>query len=1102
MTGKDVDDDIAPAADAVSKPVRPKFRKLRFAVRAFLIILAIPIVFALVASVTLVGREVTAPSWLQARLESTAAEILSGGTLKFGQIKLVISDDLHPRVRMRNVVLRDAQSTVIARVPSADVLISPRGLVLKHEVLVQEVVLRSTQIGLRRRSDGSVALAFDASAEPAGEAASFIELVDQADALLAHPLLEALETVRAEGVIVNYADARAGRSWTLDGGSALLDMRGEVASLRASAFLLSGRSYATRVDINVDSPKSGRAASMGFTVVDGMAADLASQSPALGWLSVLDAPITASLRGSIDDDGNLGPLFASISVENGAIQPSPDTNPIPIGAAKTYLTYDPKGQAVRFTRVEAETGWGAFTASGQAYLRGADADGWPQVFESQFTVNNLSFNPGETYDEPLTFERASADFRLSLEPFRIDVGNYALTVQGQNVHGRGQVRTGPDGWEVDADLMGDDVDPMPLLSYWPETFKPNNKRWFTENLRQATLHDMVVAMRFHAGKKPEISTSGSFSDAVFTPMPFLPVIEDATGFSTLYDHSMTLRLDKGTMRAPQGGDVDVAGSEFTILDTRERVPNAHMELFTESTVTAALSVIDLPPMQFLTKANQPVTMADGRARVKTILDMPLMPNVPPELVRYSTDAVITNMRSTHFVPDHTVTAGRVDVHVDNTVLRASGDARVGDAPMSVTWSRQLGPDAPRRSRLDAEVTLTRESLAEFNIALPDDAVSGEARGRLGIDLIDNEAPRFTLETNMEGARVAIAGIDWVKPASSTGNLSISGVLSNPARIESIDMTAPGLEASGFLTLGAGGLQSAEFSRVRVGNWLNAPVTITPRGAGQAPAIALKGGSLDLRSARFGGSGDGGGPISAFLDTLVISDSIRVDNLRGVFDTNGGLRGTLEGDVNGEAPIVAQIRPSANGIALEMNAQNGGEVLSAAGLMRNASGGNMNLWLESGPDEGVYDGTFEITDLRVQEAPALAALLDAASIIGLLTQLDGQGLLFTNVDGEFRLTPDNFILGSLSAVGPGLGISLDGVYTLATGAMDFQGVVSPIYLINGLGSFLTRRGEGLIGFNYNLGGTKDDMTIMVNPLSMFTPGMFREIFRRPPPDLSE
>ena len=50
--------------------------------------------------------------------------------------------------------------------------------------------------------------------------------------------------------------------------------------------------------------------------------------------------------------------------------------------------------------------------------------------------------------------------------------------------------------------------------------------------------------------------------------------------------------------------------------------------------------------------------------------------------------------------------------------------------------------------------------------------------------------------------------------------------------------------------------------------------------------------------------------------------------------------------------------------------------------------------------------------------------------------------------------------------------------------------------------LTRPGEGLIGFNFTLQGPVGDTSVSVNPLSVLTPGMFREIFRRPAPTVGQ
>jgi hypothetical protein len=80
--------------------------------------------------------------------------------------------------------------------------------------------------------------------------------------------------------------------------------------------------------------------------------------------------------------------------------------------------------------------------------------------------------------------------------------------------------------------------------------------------------------------------------------------------------------------------------------------------------------------------------------------------------------------------------------------------------------------------------------------------------------------------------------------------------------------------------------------------------------------------------------------------------------------------------------------------------------------------------------------------------------------------------------------------------------MDGFFDLVSKRMDMQGVVSPIYMLNGIGSIFTRKGEGLFGFNFTMKGPASDPSVSVNPLSILTPGMFRDIFRRAPPKVTQ
>ena len=182
--------------------------------------------------------------------------------------------------------------------------------------------------------------------------------------------------------------------------------------------------------------------------------------------------------------------------------------------------------------------------------------------------------------------------------------------------------------------------------------------------------------------------------------------------------------------------------------------------------------------------------------------------------------------------------------------------------------------------------------------------------------------------------------------------------------------------------------------------------------------------------------------------------------------------------------------------MRVRSDNAGAVIGDAGLTPNAEAGTLEVTLlpVEGAPSGTYNGRFEIEDIRLRKAPALADLLDAISVVGLIDQLAGPGILFSNVDGQFRLTKDRLTLQQAAAVGGSLGISADGVYDMRKNAMDFKGVISPVYFLNGIGSLVTRRGEGLFGFNYRMTGTVDEPSVGVNPLSIMVPGALRELFR--------
>ncbi|WP_394153020.1 DUF3971 domain-containing protein [Loktanella salsilacus] len=1080
------------------------------ALRALLLLLVVPVVFAAIALVMMFDRDITAPSWVTDLVAERASTMLGGGAIEFGDITLRVGPDLHPRVRLHQTQVSDAAGTPLAQIDTVDATISPRGLLFDRAALVQRVALSGTAIDLTRDAQGQMRLTFmlPESGNGALLADGLVGLVRQIDTLRDRPVLAALESLTLDGLDITYRDERADRTWTATSGSFAFGI--DAQNTTATAQLqVAGDNGVSGLGLRLDSPRGSDAAAIAITITDAQARDLASQSAAMRFLGALDAPLSASLRTALNAEGELGPLNATLTIGAGALQPGPQTAPLHFDGVTAELVYDPSAQRLQFTSVDIASDWGSLQARGQALARDFDR-GLPDALVGQFTLTDIALNPAGLYPVPITLDQADIDLRLRLDPFRLDMGQISLSDPALTLTASGALTATDAGWNAAVDVQSPKLGTGDVLRLWPEGIRPGTRLWFTNNILGGDLTDVVAGWRKRPGEKAALAAGFAFEGASVRFLKQEPPIVAGAGYATLAEDAFVLRLDKGQVIAPQGGALDVAGSVLQIPNIRTKAAPLVLDIATSGSITGTLAILDQPPFQYLTKANLPVTLADGRAAVQAHVTLPLKPKIAPNEIDFDATANLSRVRSTTLVKGRTLASSDLAVSVDRGGMQISGAATLDGVPLNGRFAQEFGANrAP--TQITGRVNITPQALDTFGIALPARTVSGAGTGQLAVTLAKGVAPRFTLTSDLVGLGLSVPAIGYSKSRGSSGTLEVAGTLgANPA-VERLSLRAPGLQAAGAVSLTAGNqLEAARLSRVVVGDWFDGAVTLRGRGRGRGIGVEVLGGALNLSRASFGGSGGDGGagggsgqglPIAVRLDSLTIADGLQLTSFNGNFDTTGGFRGDFTGLFNGQAGIAGSVSPSRGRSAVRIRSDDAGAVLRAGNFVDGAYGGSLDLTLLPAAEPGTFDGTLGLRLLRVRDAPAIAALLDAISVVGLLQQLDGQGLAFDEVDAQFRLTPNRIVVTQSSAVGPGLGISLDGIYTLGSRAVDFQGVVSPFYLLNGIGSFLTRKGEGLIGFNFTVRGTPGAPQVGVNPLSVFTPGMFREIFRRPVPEVS-
>ena len=1058
---------------------------------------------AIVSAFMVIGQRMHAPAWLRDRVEARLDQALGGVQIRFGDVSLIIHEGWRPRLRLTDVRISDAAGQQIAEVSDLRASLAMRPLLRGH-VRPKRIILDGAQIALTRGMDGALSLTVGTGSAPVGQAPNLAQLIEASDDIFKSPSLSALTSVRLDGITLDYQDVRQGRSWIMDGGHILATRSDQQVRLATGFSVLSGRDYVSGIEANYTSALDSAAAEFGVTITDLPAEDIAGQSPAVAWLQVLRTPISGALRGSVDAEGALGPVFATLNLGAGAVQPNPETRPIKFESARTYFTYDPSKQELDFNEVSAVSAWGSVRGEGKAFLKGVEA-GRLESMSGQFRLSGIQLNPADLFPEALNLKRADVDFQMKLAPFRMRLGQVTVEDGEHRLRLDGELAGLSEGWAAKIDAQIDRMGSEQLLKYWPERLAPKPRKWVTENIFHGEMSDLDFALRLKPDAKPDIYADFEFAETKLRFAKTLPPIQQAQGQASLLNRRFTVTAQQGIVIADQGGAVDAAGTSFIIPDTSIKKSSPGIaRVQAKGSVTAALSLLDRPPLQLLTKANLPVDLAKGQVALTGTLSLPMKKGLKFDEARFHFTGDLGDLDSDRLVPGFEVSADRLRLIGDQSQVAIDGNGFFGEVPVRAKWTQAIGGKEPQRSQLAGQIELSPLLMDQINAGLPQGMLTGLGIADFDLGIGAGEPPRLTARSDLVGVGMAIPELGWRKPASTAGTMTAAATLGDELSVDELRIDAAGLRTSATISFRDGGFDRVRFSSFELGNWLAVPAELIGRGAA-VPDIRVLGGVLNLAKSTFGSGGGGAGPgpnLDVTLDRLQVTETVALTGLNGSFQTTGGLTGAFSAQVNGGAPVQGQVTPRGARSAVTMTSGDAGAVLRSAGILTQAREGTMDLRLEPAAAPGDYDVDLKIKNTRIKDAPAMAALLNAISLVGLLDEMAGQGIFFSAIDSKMRITPTEVKVLSGSAVGPSMGLSFDGTIDTVAGMLDLRGAISPIYLLNAVGSVLTQKGEGIFAFNYTLKGPLTDPKVSVNPLSGLAPLFLRNLMRAPAPTVSD
>ncbi len=1063
--------------------------------------LAVAVLVIAAAALVMSGRSLPMPEPVRAMVEGRVNALSEDVAIDLGGVDLSIERDGSPSILMHDVFVAQGDGSSLAHLNRVRASLSLESL-FRGRAAMSRILVEGAQVTVRRDRDGRFSYRSGANFREPG-AGSLTGVLRGVDRFMSGPALAFLEEARATGVMLTLEDARSGRIWHAPDASAVVRQAEGALTVSARSDVFGGNDEVTGVHLSISRSRETGRVSLGVQVMDMPAADIAAQSSALSPLEALDARVSGSLRIELGADGALAGIAGTLDIAQGAPGAAGDIPSVEFDSAHAQFAFDPERQRVLISEISLSASGGEALGSGHVYLRDPVGSG-PRSFLGQFSIERLAYSGG-LFEAPLLFEDVRMDVRLRLDPLSVDLAQLVIVdTDGVPLRasGRAGVRNG--SWHVAIDATTERIAARRVVELWPLRLAPRTRGWLAERVAGGALHNASAAVRYATGDRmPEYSLGFEVRGGSARILSGMPAIDDVRALGTIRDNAFVLAMPQGGMTAGTGDRIDLSGSAFLVGDLRKRPAQGVIEIDVTGSLPAVLTTLNSPPLRIMDRAGRPPEIADGDAEGRAIVRLPLAKGLRQEDIAYQVDGRVRDVHSELLLEGRAFASPELTLSANGQGIDVAGSATLDGVPLTASMRQPLGEGASDGARIRGTAVISPEAMAAFGVPLPSASVRGSAVAQFELALPPARPARLALSTDLKGIAVTVPETGWSKPADAVAVLEAEATLGDMPEIERLSFTGDGLSFVGSLELRDGGLGRAAFEEIRVGDWLDVSAELSPRPGGAA--VAITGGTLDLRESELGGAGGSGGAggvaIDISLDRLIVSDSIVLSPVIGHAErSSAGLSGEIESRVNGRTAIAASLVSADGGTAIRIQSDDAAGVLRDAGITPNASEGVLDVAIVPVPGAGgkTYDGEFRIARLRLRQAPAMAELLDAISVVGLLDQLDGPGITFANVDGSFRLTPGRVRINEVAAVGASLGLSADGTYQLDTKELDIEGVISPVYFLNAIGSPLARRGEGLFGFSYRMAGSTDDPKISVNPLSILTPGRLRDMFRARPP----
>jgi Protein of unknown function len=1100
-----------------------------------------------------IALDVATP-WLTMAIEENFG---SGHHVEIGGTQLERDATGRVSLRIRDIAVTDAEGTLVASAPKAEVGISGWGLFVGR-IRAERLSLVGAEMAVRIESDSQVTVFAGGTKRPLVTASA----ASSAAAGSAPAPIQPAATNTTNAKPAPVAPVAAVPSTARSGVPELAALLAWVESLDASG--LDGRDLTeiglkggnltvddqrngkqwtfTNIDLSVMRPKGGGIAvalgsesaerpwqmratmtpgQHGNRIVDFEAQKVSAKDLMLAMrvgegLYDADVPLSARIRADIGPDGIPRMLNGRILAEKGVIidLDDPQLARIPLDRAEITLDWDASRQAL-VVPFQLLSGGNRMTLYAQF---DAPRDGG-NVWGLQVSGGTIVLAAAPTDPNPVILNRIQLRLRIDPAKQRIDLEPSELGNADLGVALNGSLDFSGDDPRLALGIAGTRMSVATMKRLWPVTTAPKVRAWVEEHIQGGTVERLDISTNAPwstlRSSGPPVPDDGLLIQiaghgAEIRPVEGLPAIRDADVNVRVSGRTAVINVGRGNVEVSPGRKLSITNGVFEVPDTFPKAPPAKARFRLDGSVPAAAELLSLERLREYSGAPLDPATSRGTLTAQVTVGLPLKEDLAPGSSNYTINLDVANFAAERMVMGQKIEAALLKVSANNQGHWIRGDVKINGVAAALDYRKPRDGDAD--VRLHATLDESGRSKFGFDLgAYLTGPVPIKLTGRVPAQ--EGEG-RFAIEADLTQAKVDNLLPGWSKPPGRPGRATFT-MINKPTtcRFEDLVIEGSGTSVKGTVEVDSSGeVLSANFPVFGLSE--GDKVTLkAERGNDGTLRVSMRGDVYDgrgfVKSTMTGPAASKPKPdkdidLDVKIGTVV---GYHGETLRGLdlrISRRAGVITSLalNGKLGRNTPLVGDVRGrGSNGRqVVYIESGDAGAFFRFNDIYPKLVGGEM--WIALDPhsaDLAPQEGILNIRDFVVRGEAALDRVAAAPQQPG----GPSPGVEFSRLRVDFTRSLGRFTVRDGLVKGPSIGATVDGYIDYHRDDVRMRGTFVPLYGLNNMfgqipivGLFLGGSNEGLLGVTYEVVGPPGAPVLRVNPISAVAPGLLRKFFEFP------